>query len=192
MTNKEIADLVHLVAHEDDKQAFGKLFRHYFNGLVSFGGSIVKNHQAVEDLVTDVFVKIWENRSMLLAINNVSNYIYVATKHACLNYIKSKRNEPHEAIGETLLYAEANPESTLVNAENVNGIIRLINGLPPRCRLIFKLVKDEEMTYAEVAQLLDISVRTVNAQMTIATAKIVEGLKLSMPELNRYYIKRTP
>ena len=192
MTNKEIADLIYLIAQDDDEQAFGKLFRHYFNGLVSFGSSIVKNHQAVEDIVEDVFVKIWENRSLLLAVNNISNYIYVATKHSCLNYIKSKRNQPYDTIGEVLLYSEVNPESSFVNNENVNRIIHLINGLPPRCRLIFKLIKDEDMTYAEVAQLLNISVRTVNAQMTIATAKMIEGLKLSMPELNSYYIKKTP
>lgn len=190
MTNNKIADLILLIALEDDRQAFGVFFKHYFRGLVSYGSSIVKNHQAVEDLVTDVFVKIWENRKMLLGIHNISNYMYVATKHACLNYCKSKRNEPHENIGETLLYAESNPESTLVNTENVNGIISLINSLPPRCRLIFKLIKDEDMSYAEVADLLDISIRTVNAQMTIAIAKIIEGLKLSMPELNQYYLKK--
>lgn len=190
MTHKEIANLVHQIAQYDDEKAFAALFRHYFAALTSFGSSIVKNHEAVEDIVEDVFLKLWENRSMLMAVNNISNYIYVATKNACLNYLKSKRNQVQETIGETHLFSDNNPESTLVNHENVNAIIRLINELPPRCRLIFKLIKDDEMSYAEVAQLLNISVRTVNAQMTIATSKMIEGLKLALPELKSYYLKK--
>lgn len=191
MNNTRITDLIYLIVHDNDKEAFGVFFKYYFKGLVSYGNSIVRNHHAVEDVVTDVFVKIWENRSMLLGVSNISNYLYVATKHACINHCKSKKNAPHESIGETLLYTETNPELKLVNTENVNEIIRLINGLPPRCRLIFKLIKDEGMTYSEVANLLDISVRTVNAQMTLAIAKIIEGLQLAMPELNQHYIKKS-
>jgi RNA polymerase sigma-70 factor (family 1) len=191
MIDQKIVELVQLIAQNNDEDAFTKLYRHYFKGLISFGNSIVKNRQAVEDIVEDVFVKIWENRSVLPTVNNISHYVYVSTKYACFNYIKNKRNIPSDEIGEDILFSHSNPETSLINSENVNTIISLINALPPRCRLIFKLIKDEDMSYMEVAQLLDISVRTVNAQMSIAIARIIEGLTKEIPELYSCYTKKS-
>jgi len=191
MSPDQIKGLVIRISQNDDQEAFEILFKRYVNGLISFGNSFINNFEAVEEIVEDVFVKLWENRQMMPTINNLSSYLYVATKHACLNFLKSKKNRVFVELDEVSYFSDPNAESQLVHQENVDVILSLISSLPPKCQLIFKFIKDDEMTYAEVARLLDISIRTVNAQMTIAIAKLTEGLKAALPELASNYLKKS-
>jgi RNA polymerase sigma-70 factor (family 1) len=191
MSPAQLNNLVISISQDNDQEAFGVLFKRYFQPLISFGSSYIGNYQIVEEIVEDVFVKLWENRQMMPTIGNLSSYLYVATKYACINFLKSKKNQTFEELEEGSCFSECNAESTMVNRENIDVILSLINSLPPKCQLIFKLIKEEDMTYAEVAFLLDISVRTVNTQMTIAISKLTDGLKACLPELSSSYLRKS-
>ena len=190
MLKNDLQYLSAKIAEENNTFAFNELFRYYFPGLLSFANSIIKNRQVSEEIVEDVFIKLWENRSMLPTITNLSHYLYTATRHSSINYIKSKKNIHFEDLGDEYTYSIQTHESQMIGDENAKIILDIINNLPPRCRLILRLVKDEGMSYQEVAQLLNLSVRTINTQMTIALSRIISSLQKALPELSVYYSKR--
>lgn len=190
MVKSRLSYLSNAIAENSDEFAFDELFRHYYSGLLSFAQSIVKINAPAEEIVQDVFVKLWDNRRMLPTIGNLSHYLYVATKHGCFNYLKSRQNVSFEEIGDAFSYSLHTPETQMESNENMDKILTIINSLPPRCRLIFRLIKEEGMKYSEVAQLLNISERTVNAQMTTAFTKIVAELEKALPEFSLHYFKK--
>lgn len=190
MKENQLTYLVLAISERNDESAFDELFRYYFPGLISFTSSILKNDEEAEEVVEDVFIKLWNNRNLLSTINNLSHYLYTATKHTAFNYLKKSKRNITEEMGEELSFSLITPESRLINNENVKRIEDAINNLPSRCRLIFRLVKQEGMKYSEVAKLLDISERTVNAQMTIALSKLVEALDKALPEYAGYFSRK--
>ncbi len=190
MTTEEIKVLTGLVAEQNDHSAFDQLFRHYVPGLVSFANSVINDRHQSEEVVGDVFVKIWENRKTLTAIRNFSHYIYIATRHQALNYIKSRKGSGFEELGEMGALSFKTPEKSMIAKENLQKIAGAINELPSRCRLIFRLIKEEGLKYQDVAALLGLSVKTVENQMTIAMNRIVEILEASLPEYATYYAQK--
>lgn len=189
MTTEEIKALTESIAERNDLSAFDQLFRHYLPGLVSFANSVISDRHQSEEVVGDVFVKIWENRKTLTAIRNFSHYIYIATRHQALNHIKS-RKAGFEDLGEMAALSFKTPEKSMIAKENLQKIAGAINELPARCRLIFRLIKEEGLKYQDVASLLGLSVKTIENQMTIAMKRIVETLEETLPEYAVYYAQK--
>lgn len=185
----DLDNAIYNIVANSDERAFRQLFDHYFPGAFSFAHSIVKDKPAAREIVADVFVKLWEKKQDLAGIGNFPAYLYTAVKNSCLTFIKKKPGFVLEDAGEAFIY-DHTPETTLVRQENLKKIAAAVNTLPPRCRLIFRLIKDEGLKYNEVAQLLNISERTVNAQLTIAIARIATALKKDLPEFSVYYGKK--
>lgn len=175
--NEKIKYLVGQVSDNNDQLAFSELYRHYVPGLISFACSIVKDRQAAEEIVLDVFLKLWENRNALKAIEQLNKYIYVATRHTSISFLRKKNKFYYNDFDEDDLYTFHTPESGLISKQNIEDINKAIQSLPSKCRLIFRLVKEEKLKYSEVADLLGISVKTVEAQMAIANKRMVAILK---------------
>jgi RNA polymerase sigma-70 factor, Bacteroides expansion family 1 len=186
MQNERLLYLQKAIA-DNDELAFSELYRYFFPGLRSFAHSIIKDTHRSEEVIEDVFVKLWNNRQNLPAIQNVSHYLYTAVKHASLNCIARDKTPSFDAIGDDFHFEIHTPEQFLIAQENLDKITQAINSLPQRCKLIFRLVKEENLRYSEVAELLEISVKTVDAQLCIAVNKIAEVLKNSLPEFKHYY-----
>ena len=191
MLNDRRVYLAKLIAEKSDQQAFDELYRYYFSGLLSVANAIVKDVQIAEEMVEDVFVKLWENRKMLPMIKNLSGYLYTAVKHTSINYINSRefsiyrKNTVLEDISDDFLFSFSSPETRMLTTENLAEISKVIHQLPGRCRLIFRLVKEEGLKYAEVAELLNLSVKTVENQMSSAISRVVEKLRDLFPEYSR-------
>ncbi len=146
-----------------------------FDQLHRFSFSFVKSNEAAEEIVSDVFIKIWEIRARLTEIGNLKVYIYTITKNFSINYIhRNYKNiplsiddmdiEPQVSLG--------NPEELFISAEMIDRIREGIRQLPPQCRVIFQLVKEDGLKYKEVAAILHISPLTVRNQLAIAIRKI--------------------
>ena len=186
MLAKEIVELSLSVAERDDQTAFRKLFTHFYPGLFSFALAYVKDRQEAEEIAEDVFVRLWENRKMLPAIRNLTYYLYVATKNASLNSLRKKKRSLElsmEEVGEDIAGLERTPEMTLISEEILQKIEAVIKELPPKSQLIFRLIKEEGLKYKEVAELLNISVKTVETQMSLSLSKITKGLQHLLPGL---------
>ncbi|MEJ7736805.1 MAG: RNA polymerase sigma-70 factor [Chitinophagaceae bacterium] len=168
------------ITENDDQGAFGELFAQYYPSLLPFAVSILKNHELGEEVVEDVFMKLWQNRKMLNAINNINYYLLVAVKHTALDYLNKEKRTQHVSLENVELEfgdVELNPENALISRESILVIQKIIESLPDKCKLIFRLVKENGLKYREVAELLNISIKTVETQMTIALSRVGSALE---------------
>lgn len=166
-----------------DEDAYRQLFRLFYKPLSKFAYTIVKSMEPAEEIASDVFVNVWKNRERLLEIASLKVYLYVAAKNLSLNYL-NRQKLPHFSLDELDVERSAgdrSPEQLLISGEMAKKISEAVNNLPPRCKIIFKLVREDGLKYKEVARILDISVNTVDVQMAIAGKKISESLKLYLP-----------
>lgn len=167
--------LLHSIQNHNDQKAFKELYQLLFFKLYQFAFSYTKSKETSEELVNDVFLNVWQKRHTLDSIQNINLYLYVSVKNGCLNFLR--RNNLPVPVSLDDLHADhfqitTDPESTLINRELQGRITLAIEQLPSRCKLIFKLVKQDGLSYKEVAGILDISVKTVDAQLCLALKKL--------------------
>ena len=170
-----VEDLKKRIALFDDQQAYKELFMILYPSLQQFAFSILRSKQLAEEAVSDVFIKIWEKRNTINNIGNLKFYLFTSTRNISLNYLKKQKgiqNINSEDYWVELHSVYFDPEQLMLTAEMISKVLEAINGLPPRCKLIFKLVKEEGLRYREVAELLELSPKTVENQMTLALKKI--------------------
>src|SRR5258708_6313885 len=175
MTASSIKYLQSRIAHFDDQKAYKELFTGLYSPLFLFAKSMIKSKEAAEEIVSDVFIKIWEKRQDLEKIDNLKVYLYVSTRNTALNYLNAQKRNLTNPIDEfhaefTSIYFD--PEQLMITAHMLALIKRAIDQLPPKCKIIFKLVKEEGLKYREVAEILNISLKTVENQLAIALQKI--------------------
>ena len=174
-----IRSLQERIALYEDMQAYHALYDMFYNNLHRFCFSFVKSSEAAEEIVSDVFIKLWQIRNRLCEIDNLKVYLYQIAKNFCLNYITRHFKNPVASLDDLDFEAVIsldNPEELCISADIINTIQQSIKQLPPQCRLIFQMVKEDGMRYKEVADILHLSVITVRNQVAIATRKIAETL----------------
>lgn len=165
---------------KNDEAAFRQLFDMYTPGLLRFSYSILKKKELAEEVVSDVFFKVWVHRVKLPEIENFKAYLFTSSRNTALNYLdKEKRNRAVqlEDIEVPLQMDEICPETELISKEMREAIATAIDRLPERCKLIYSLAKIEQLRYKEIAEILNISVKTIDHQLTIAIKKIGEEIK---------------
>jgi len=164
-----------------DEEAFKKIYYLFYRKLYLFSLAIVKIKEAAEEITEDVFIKIWQQRAHISAINNLRVYLYIATKNTALSYLskKAKDNlvEPFDNINIDLYKSSTTPEELMITAEMYRKIQQQVEALPPRCKMIFKLIREDGLKYKEVSDILNISVNTIDVQIAIAIKKIAVALK---------------
>ena len=175
-----IKKLISRIALYDDAVAYKELFLLYHPRLVHFSALITRSREAAEEVVSDVFLKIWHNRSALGRSENFHLYVYIITKNLSINcYLKRKREKTFSmdelVVDMRSIYPD--PEQMMITGEMFRRITHAISDLPPRCQLIFKLVKEDGLKHREVAELLNLSGKTVENQMTIALKKIGQSVQ---------------
>lgn len=159
-------------------RAYEELYGLLFDHLHKFSFSIVRSSEAAEEIVSDVFIKLWQIRGRLNEIANLKVYLFTITKNFSINYIHRNYKNIPASMEEMEIEPvfQLDPEELLISAEIVNRIRQSIMSLPPQCRLIFQLVREDGLKYKEVAQILGLSPLTVRNQLTIAIRKIAAQL----------------
>lgn len=184
MNDKEIHALQEQVALFDDQHAFKILFKHYYTTLFQFAVSIVKVRESAEEIVEDVFIKVWNKRKNLTEIANLRLYLYVSVKNHCLNHVTRRGNTAEIDLDQLdVVCAELvpNPEDLLVASELLQRVNKSIHELPPKCRIVYKMVKENGLSYKEVGEILNISPRTVENHIAAAIKKIASVLDVDFP-----------
>ena len=179
-------DLLRRIQYEHDETAFEAFYRSHVFKLFQFAYVFVQNRELAEEIVNDVFLKLWQQRSRIDQIENLSVYLYVAVKNTAFNYLRKVKTYAHDELVVQHFYLSPDPEQLMMTGELKRKIEQSIDRLPPRCKLIFKLVKEDGLSFEEVASILDISYKTVTTQMTIALRKLEELLR---PNLQQHRIK---
>lgn len=164
-----------------NQQAFRQLYHYFYQRLFHFAFSLIKTRETAEEIVEDVFIKLWNQRAGIAQISNIKVYLYTATKNTALNYLSKKAREnltePFDDLDITLTETGYSPEQLLITAEIYHKIRHAVEALPPRCKMIFKLVREDGLKYREVAEILNISINTIDAQMAIAVQRIAEAVR---------------
>jgi len=186
----DIASAINAIAYHDDGAAFEYLFNAYYDKLYRVAYYYVAVNEQAEDAVSEVFYKLWLNRNRLTKIDNIESYLFSMVKNHCLSFLRSrKRIEYNESLLDfRQQIGVSDPESELISKEFISYISKYIGNLPPRCRIIFLMVKEDGMKYKEVAELLNISVKTVENQMTKAIGfirKIVNKYQSEVQSIQR-------
>jgi RNA polymerase sigma-70 factor (ECF subfamily) len=174
--------------YNGDTQAFKKLYDCCCAPLLQVALAIVHHREMAEEIVADVFIAVWRHKKELRGITNLKWYLYAATRNIALNYLRKYAHKKTWHLDEAFLPEyETDPEARLISNEMMQHINAAINALPPQCRLIFKLVKEDGLKYREVADLLNVSIKTVENQVGIALkklAKVKAFLQAPPPALN--------
>lgn len=175
--------LLDQVAFHQSEEAYKKLFLLLHKPLCQFAFGILKSNDHAQEVVSDVFIYIWEKKEKLPPIESPLIYLYKAVKNRALNTIAKERRQQALDAGEWLVPLPSvyfDPEKLMMTEELMQKLQHAVEDLPSRCRLIFKLVKDDGLKYREVAELLQISVKTVEAQMTIAMRRLGKCMQLEV------------
>lgn len=178
-----LKELQQRIADYEDEVSYKKLFFHFFLPLKSFSFSIIKSKELAEEIVSDILIEIWAKRKQLTEIEDLKMYLYVSVRNASLR--KSRQTKKSMAFSLDEVNVEftstyENAESILLTRELAEKIDEAIQQLPQRCKLIFKLAKEDRLKYKEIAVLLNISVKTIDHQVSIALKRIAEVLRISL------------
>jgi RNA polymerase sigma-70 factor (family 1) len=180
------ADTMHIQMQlaENNQAALKQLYNDFGERLLHFAFAIIHNREQAEEIVADVFIQVWQKRVRIATIENLTWYLYITTKNISLNYLRKEQKQKTILIDTvTLPYYTIEPTAVdhLVTTELLQSITKAINDLPPKCRLIFKLIKEDGLQYKEVASLLNLSIKTVENQMGIALKKIHASIQVHVP-----------
>jgi RNA polymerase sigma-70 factor (family 1) len=180
-----LSELQHRIAAFDDQHAYKELFQRFQPRLMQFVYSIVHSRELAEEVVSDVFIRIWEKRKTLDHIHNLKLYLYVAAKNLAINCLRKQDKFQAMELGKLkvdIASFDLNPYQQVISGESLRRIHEAIQALPPKCKMIFKLVKEDGLRQKEVAELLHISARTVENQLAVATKKIGKSLQAQATE----------
>ena len=175
-----INDLWERFTKGSDPKSFEVLFHELNPRLIKFCTLYVHYQQVAEEIVSDVFVKCWMDRAQMQQVEKPETYLFIAVKNQALNYNKRFSSiqvvniEDHDGSGIQLIN-DASPELELEKKELIFKMDQAIGSLPRQCGIIFRLIKENGMKYKEVAEILNISHRTVHTQMLRAMKKMKVG-----------------
>ena len=164
--------------------SFRQLFDCHFDPLCRFLKYYTANRVTIEEVVQDVFVKLWEDREVL-QIESVKTYLYTSARNRMLNYIRDEKRR--NTLLEQWIQRETEKncgEECFDIDEFSERVQNAIDSLPEKCREIFEMSKKKNFTYKQIAEKQNISVKTVETQMGIALRKIRENLSAFYPRIS--------
>ncbi len=174
MTEPEVRRLLRQMKEWDSETAFHQFYNMTYDRLFRIAYYYVHRDEWAQEIVLDVFLKLWNQRDTLPEIRSIEDYCFVLVKNASLNYLeKESRYEKNieydipEDLNKT-----ATPEEEFISEELFARYVKALDRLPERCREVFIRIREEKQSYAEVASALDISVKTVDAQLQKTTKKL--------------------
>jgi RNA polymerase sigma-70 factor (family 1) len=171
------------ISRFNDQLAYKELFTGFYPSLYQFVYGIIKSQPCAEEIVSDLFLKIWEKRETLEEIRNLRVYCFVAARHLSINQLEKQKRHQHEDLEDyknQLICATPNPEECMISEEMLRRIQEVVEELPPRCKMSFKLVKEYGFGYREAAEILQVSEKTIENQLSIALKKISASIRFDI------------
>lgn len=178
MTDQELLDRL----RRGGEDAFDTIFRTYYAPLVGLAEGILRQRAVAEEVAQEVMVELWRRRETLSVQESLRAYLFRATRNRALNHL---RHERVERRGEAFLAGESSAPAAApahLAEEEIDGALReAVGSLPERCREVFELSRVQGLRYAEIAEVMGISVKTVEAQMGKALRVLRERLAPWLP-----------
>lgn len=175
INNDKAISLFRQIKEQTDEEAFSRLFDHCFADLMRFAYSFVHSRSLSEEIASDVLLRLWRQKEQLDIASDFRLYLYVSVRNAAYNHLRKEKKHTIVSLDHTSVWLKADsvsPEDVLITRELQGKINDAIQQLPARCRLVFKLIKEDGLAYKEAATLLGLSVKTIEAQMSIAMKRL--------------------
>lgn len=171
-----------LLISKGDEKAFHRLFHLYNQKLVPFIYKLTRSDAATEEVVQEVFIKIWKHRQKLAEIEVPKAWITRVVSNQCYNFLRKQASEGRliQYLKDRSENSSLSPEERLVAKETEAKIKASINQLPPRIREVYLLNKESGLTVEEIAEKLNISPNTVKNQLVTASKKLRNHLKSNL------------
>lgn len=188
--NKKIIELELIEQiRSGDKAAFKKLFEEYYPKLYWFVNRYVMSKEIADDIVKELFIELWQRKDRVVIQSSLNAYLYASARNRAFNYQRSKQSrEKYLTIrsieDEELTIIKSptkNPSEVLEQKELSKAVQEAVELLPGRTKLVFTLHRDDGLTYLEIAQVLEISVKTVENQMARAFRILRSKLSYLLP-----------
>lgn len=174
--NAEIDILLNQIS-QNNERAFRSLFDLYYQRLFHLAFYFLRSKEFAEECVSDVFFILWKRREVIREIEDVEKYLYTSVKNQALQYIRRDKtldNEYLELYQIEAIPVSDDPEKQLLQQEYLDLIQQAIYSLPEKCREVFRLVQQGDLKYREIASLLGISEKTVEAHVANAYRRIAQ------------------
>lgn len=176
----EVDVLFWQIALKDDKEAFKELFVNFFAPLCVYAQRFIDDRNTCEDVVQEVFFRIWKNRKSLEIKSSTRNFLITNVKNSCIDYLRRKDVEQTYIMTQTDKLSENEHSDELYTVKELEETInKSLTKLPDKIREVFEMSRFEGLTYAEIAAEKNISIKTVEAYMT-------RSLKILRVELKDY------
>ena len=157
-------------------EKFERIFQDNFTSLVRFAMTIVDSQEVAEDIVQEVFIKIWENKKHSTFHKNLKGYLFISVKNSCLTHVKIETRRS-DKMKELLPQSFDLYDTTAIEESERNRLIfEAIEELSPKGKIVLKLICFNNLKYKEVAEELDITVNTVKYHFTHSLKKLREFL----------------
>lgn len=176
-----------LIAKGDQKK-FRQLIEITSDELLLFAVSFLRNREVAEEVVSDVFIRIWQNKSELETIKNLRSYLFISVKNGCLSHLRKSGKEKIISIDEFSDFhfiPVDGPENDIIEKETLDQIYEVIEKLPPKCKMAFTLAKINGLKYKEIADVMGVSEKTVNNHLVSAIKRITENLSVKAISENK-------
>ena len=162
---------------ENSEAAIDRLFQQYYEYLCKAVYRIIPDTNYVEDIVQEVFYELWKKRNQLRINSSLKAYLRRAAVNRALNHIRDGKFKRMNEVNEDLMQPVKENVTHLIEANELRLIIdKIIDNLPERCRIVFILNRFEDMTYKQIGEHLNISVKTVENQISKALKILKEQL----------------
>jgi RNA polymerase sigma-70 factor, ECF subfamily len=182
-SNSEVA-----AGPDQESDQFEFVFKTHFKGLHAYAYTILHDVSQAEEIVQEVFYKLWEKRTQLDIHSSLKAYLYRSVHNESLNHLKHQKviaEHKWYTMQVQKEYAEENDPEIRLGTRDLEDKIRLaLNELPEQCRTIFQLSRFESMKYQEIAGQLGLSVKTVENQM----GKALKRLRLKLAEYLPFFV----
>jgi RNA polymerase sigma-70 factor (ECF subfamily) len=161
-----------------NKDAFEKLFKEYFKPLTSFAYKFVKDIDDAKSIVHDVFMKLWEKKDEIDMNRSVKSYLFTSVNNRSLNFIRDHKKFADDEFIMDIQYEENwEPANEMTAQEIQNKVDETLESISPKVKQVFEMSRNEGLKYKEIAEKLNISVKTVETHMSTALKALRENLK---------------
>ncbi len=168
-----------LLEGEHSEHAFRMILNAYQDKVIRFISLFVSSRPECEELASDVFISLWENKERLTDINDLNNYIFIVAKNKALNHLRKGKAELIDLDSfqvDAFHNTDTTPESIYISQEEVERLNAAINELPQKTKMAFYLVREDKLKYKDAAEILGVSIKTIEKQVAAAVAKLKEKL----------------
>ncbi|MFT3903767.1 MAG: sigma-70 family RNA polymerase sigma factor [Niabella sp.] len=174
MDKTHLLYLQNRVAYARDQAAYKKLYFHFYPSVYKLACIIVRHETLVEEIVSDVMIRLWTMENRLAYVEHLKSYLLTATKNTALTYLKKIREEQPICSDDSHEHSSLSdmPDQQLITLELSKIIELTVRALPQKCQLAYRLIKEEGLSYKEACQILQVSQKTLEAHICVALKKI--------------------